>query len=99
VAALGVIHELARSAHKSAVGVWDDIFFSSRKRFSFAFPDEPSIAGLVASKVSDRSEYFDEIHLSTGFIERRKHLETKNCSFGNFSRRYVTGQVIQRNIK
>jgi hypothetical protein len=93
VGALGQIHDQIRSAQKVKVAIWDKVFLDSRQRFSLSFPDEQSAVGLAATRITNRGEHSDEIYLATGRTERRAYLESKNGSFGNFAKRYVSGQV------
>jgi hypothetical protein len=96
VACLAAIHEEARAIQGHAIEAWEKTFLDAAREFEKAFPAEPSMLGLAAVKI-DGPNRIDEIPLHPGFIERRKELQSKNRGYGNFAKRYVTGQVMDPN--
>ncbi|MEQ1775014.1 MAG: hypothetical protein ABL891_14650 [Burkholderiales bacterium] len=96
VACLAATHEQLREIQKSLNESAEEKFNVLIARYKSAYSTEPPLDGLAAVKV-DGYVHTDQIMMFPGFIKYRKHLESKNSSFGNFANRYVTGQVMDPN--
>ena len=97
VGALGGIHELLREMIQHSVQAWEKVLMDAIERFKKAYPQDSSVVGLAAvQEIEGRFER--PVAIFTDFIDYRKALQRKNTSFDKFSKRFLTGETIKKDV-
>ena len=80
-----------------SVQAWEKVLMDAIERFKKAYPQDSSVVGLAAvQEIEGRFER--PVAIFTDFIDYRKALQRKNTSFDKFSKRFLTGETIKKDV-
>jgi len=91
-------HVSARTILQKDILYWEKTLFTYIDRFKEKASPEESIIGLSAVITEERGTYTGIVPIFTDFIEHRRELENKNRALKNLGMRFVTSEIIEKDV-
>lgn len=86
------IHKKIRELIHDDIVVWEGTINDATERFQQAYGQDTSIVGLAIVAESEEGIYPESEELFTGFLERRRELESKNSVLEGLTEFYVSSK-------